>query len=85
MLERANVRTQIIKMIKDHLGIDKELNDETTLDSDLEADSLDRVELVMAIEEDFNIHVTDDEMEGIRTIGELTNFVLTKASELQKV
>ena len=42
---------------------------------DLGADSLDVVELLMTIEDEFNIEIPDEEIENIRTIGELTEYI----------
>jgi acyl carrier protein len=47
---------------------------------DLEADSLDLVELVMALEESFDISVPEDELEGVDTVGQAVDLVLEKAS-----
>ena len=47
---------------------------------DLDADSLDLVELVMALEESFDISVDESELEGIQTVGQAFDLVLSKAS-----
>lgn len=48
---------------------------ETDLQGDLNADSLDVVDLVMTIEDEFRIEVPDEEIEHVRTVGELVNFI----------
>ena len=45
---------------------------------DLDADSLDLVELVMALEEEFGVEVPEDELEGIETVGQAYNLVIAK-------
>ena len=45
---------------------------------DLDADSLDIVELVMAIEEEFNLEISDEEVESIRTVGDVVRYLETK-------
>ena len=45
---------------------------------DLEADSLDLVELVMALEEEFGVEVPEDELEGIETVGQAYDLVVAK-------
>ncbi len=47
---------------------------------DLDADSLDLMELVMAIEEHFGIEVPEDEIEGVVTVGDAVDLVLAKAA-----
>jgi acyl carrier protein len=51
---------------------------EASFADDLDADSLDLVELVMALEEEFNVTVDEQELEGIATAGEAYNLVINK-------
>ena len=53
---------------------------EAKFGDDLDADSLDLVELVMALEESFDISVDESELEGIQTVGQAFEMVLSKAS-----
>ena len=53
---------------------DSLLND-TDLQDDLGADSLDVVDLLMSIEDEFDIEIPDEEIEHIRTVGELVNYI----------
>ncbi len=63
-------------IIGERLGVDgKSLVPEANLLDDLGADSLDVVELVMALEEEFGIEVPDEDVEGIRTIGDIVAYV----------
>ena len=48
---------------------------DTRLEEDLEADSLDLVELAMALEEELRVEIPDDDLEGIRTVGDAVEFV----------
>ena len=48
---------------------------ETRLEEDLEADSLDLVELAMALEEELSLEIPDEELEGIRTVGDAVEFI----------
>ncbi len=63
-------------ILADQLGIDPE---QVTMDAnfidDLNADSLDIVELVMAMEQEFGISIPDDEAERIKTVGDAVNFI----------
>ncbi len=69
-------QNRIIKMIADHLQIDE---DQVTLESafmdDLGADSLDTVELIMALEEEFDIEIPDSDAEKIRTVQDALNYL----------
>lgn len=59
--------------------MDINTNEEITMDTsfveDLEADSLDVVELIMAIEAEFNISVNDEDVENIKTVGDVVNYI----------
>ena len=52
-----------------------EITMNTSFSDDLEADSLDLVELIMAIEDEFNLSVEDEEVENIKTVGDVVNFI----------
>ena len=69
------------KCAVDVLSVD---DDKVTLEAsfgdDLDADSLDLVELVMALEEDFNVEVPEDEIEGVKTVGQAYNLIVGKLS-----
>ena len=69
------------KCAVDVLSVD---TDKVTLESsfgdDLDADSLDLVELVMALEEEFNVEVPEDEIEGVKTVGQAYNLIVGKLS-----
>lgn len=52
-----------------------EINLDTKIQSDLGADSLDVVDLVMSIEDEFEIEVPDEDIEGIKTVGQLVEYI----------
>ena len=63
-------------LFAEQLGVDKEkITPETSFVNDLGADSLDTVELVMELEEEFDINIPDDEAEKIQTVGEAIEFI----------
>ena len=67
---------RIFAIVGEQLGVEKEtLVPEANLLDDLGADSLDVVELVMAIEEEFGIEVPDADAENIRTLGDITSYI----------
>ncbi len=71
---------KVTSIVGDQLGVDRAaLVPEANLLDDLGADSLDVVELVMALEEEFSIEVPDDDVENIRTIQDIVTYVAGKA------
>ncbi|MHB8917902.1 MAG: acyl carrier protein [Desulfocucumaceae bacterium] len=63
-------------LISEQLGIDEaDITMESSFIEDLGADSLDIVELVMALEEEFDIVIPDEDAEKIRTVGEAVNYI----------
>ena len=69
-------QNQIIKMIADQLQIDEEqVKPDASFMDDLGADSLDTVELIMALEEEFDIEIPDSEAEKIRTVQQALDYL----------
>ena len=68
---------KIKDIIVEQLNIDDGafINLDTNLQEDLDADSLDAVEIIMNIEEEFDIKVDDDELENIKTIGDIVKYI----------
>lgn len=67
---------KIKKMIMELFFVEEdEVTLETTFVKDLEADSLDIVDLVMAIEDEFSIEVSDEEVKNIVTVGDLVDYI----------
>ena len=72
----ASVPERVIEIVADQLGVDKEkITRETSFVNDLGADSLDTVELVMELEEEFDINIPDDAAEKIQTVGQAIEFI----------
>jgi len=66
-------------MLADQLGIDeKEISMESTLE-ELDADSLDIVEMVMAIEQEWDIEIPDEAAEELKTVGDAVNYIVRHA------
>ena len=67
---------KIKEIIMEQLQVDKsEITMETNLMKDLSADSLDAVEIIMAIEDEYGIEIPDEEAESIQTVQDLVRFV----------
>ena len=72
---------KIKAIIVDKLSVDAdEVTMETTFD-DLGADSLDIVEIVMAIEEEFDVEISDDEAEQAKSVGDVVTYIQTTTGE----
>lgn len=77
-----NVFEKVKELIVDRLGVEpKIVTEEASFLDDLGADSLDVVELIMAIEEEFNIEVPDEDAETITTVGEAVEYIKKKIEE----
>ncbi len=76
-----NVSSKIKKMVADHLGVEEtKVTEDASFIDDLGADSLDTVELVMALEEEFGSEISDSEAEKILTVGDAIKFIENKAA-----
>jgi acyl carrier protein len=75
------VSDSVFKVVAEQLGWSKsELTLDKSLVGDLGADSLDQIELVMAIEEEFEIDIPDDDAEKIETVGQIVDYVKLRKS-----
>jgi acyl carrier protein len=74
----TNIEAKVKSIIADQLGVSEdEIKPESSFIEDLGADSLDIVELVMAMEEEFEIEIPDEEAENIKSVGDATNYINT--------
>ncbi|MFO0898174.1 MAG: acyl carrier protein [Pirellulales bacterium] len=72
----ASVKDRVIDIVSEQLGVDREkVSPETSFVNDLGADSLDTVELVMELEEEFDINIPDDAAEKIQTVGQAIEYI----------
>ncbi|WP_349410465.1 acyl carrier protein [Pseudalkalibacillus sp. SCS-8] len=72
----ADVQERITKIIVDRLGVDEEeVKLESFFKEDLGADSLDVVELVMELEDEFDMEISDEDAEKIATVGDVVNYI----------
>jgi len=75
----ADVLERVTKIIVDRLGVEEsQVTMEATFKEDLGADSLDVVELVMELEDEFDMEISDDDAEKIATVGEAVNYIKAK-------
>jgi acyl carrier protein len=81
-------RDEVLERIRDHLSTELEVEPgriaaDTRFKEDLEADSLDLVELVVELEDSYGIRIPDDQAARILTVGQAADFVAAHAAELQ--
>jgi len=70
------IKDKVIKIVSDQMGVDKsEITMETSFVNDLNADSLDTVELVMEFEDEFELSIPDEEAEKIQTVGAAVEYI----------
>lgn len=73
--------SRVRAIIVEQLGVDEdEVTMEASFRDDLEADSLDLVELIMAFEEEFGGEISDDEAQNLTTVGDVVNFLDSQAA-----
>lgn len=76
----ATVEERVKKIIAEQLGVEEnEVTPEASFVEDLGADSLDTVELVMALEEEFSIEIPDEDAEKILTVGKALDYIKEKS------
>lgn len=71
----SNVEERVKKIVAEQLGVKEDIANDASFVDDLGADSLDTVELVMALEEEFECEIPDDEAEKITTVQQAIDYV----------
>lgn len=81
MTNLATVTERVTKVIVDRLGVDEaEVKTAASFRDDLGADSLDVVELVMELEDEFDMEISDDDAEKIATVGDAVSYIESKVN-----
>jgi acyl carrier protein len=76
MPDTQNIRERLKKIIVDQLGVDEsEVVSSASFVEDLNADSLDLVELIMSLEEEFKVQISDEDAEKITTVQEAEDYI----------
>jgi len=78
------VPESIKSIISEQLGVKKEeITEEASFIDDLGADSLDTVELVMALEEEYSLEIPDEDAEKMKTVGDVVKYIQEKTGKIE--
>jgi acyl carrier protein len=79
-LDMSDIEAKVKKIIEDKLSVNADqITNEARFAEDLKADSLDTVELVMALEDEFSLDIPDEEAEKIKTVQNAIDYITSKA------
>lgn len=80
--DQGTINERLKRIISEQLGVDEsQVTPEASFEEDLNADSLDLVELIMSLEEEFGVEISEEEAEKIRTVGDAEEFIREHAQE----
>ena len=75
-LTKDEIRAKIKKIVVENLGVSEDqVTDDAQFSQDLGADSLDQVELVMSLEEEFGAEIRDEDSDSLNTVGDAINYI----------
>ena len=78
-MDRTEIETRVRKVLAEQLAVDEtQVTPDARFAEDLNADSLDLVEAVLALEEEWNIEIPEEEMEPVKTVGQAVALVASK-------
>jgi len=79
MVDKEEIQTRVQKVLAEQLAVDEaQVVPDARFAEDLNADSLDLVEAVLALEEEWNIEIPENEMESVKTVGQAVDLVSSK-------
>ena len=77
-----NIEARVKKIVAEQLGVaEADIKNDSSFVEDLGADSLDNVELVMALEEEFGVEIPDEDAEKLSTVGDALRYIEEKAGK----
>jgi acyl carrier protein len=78
-MDMAELQGKVCAILADNLSVaEDKVTPDSRFQEDLDADSLDLVEAVLALEEEFGVTIPEEEMEGVKTVGQAIQLVATK-------
>ena len=78
-MDKGEIEARVRKVLSEQLAIDEgQVTPDARFAEDLNADSLDLVEAVLALEEEWNIEIPEEEMDGVKTVGQAVQLVASK-------
>ncbi|MGH2446988.1 MAG: acyl carrier protein [Chloroflexota bacterium] len=81
-MNQDSVEERVRHIISEQLGVDEgQVTPAASFEEDLNADSLDLVELIMSLEEEFNIEISEEEAEKIQTVGDAIEYIKEHAGD----
>ena len=81
-LTEEEIKEKVVKIVSEQMGVEQsEITMDTSFVNDLNADSLDTVELVMELEDEFELSIPDEEAEKIGTVGTAVDFIAKAQKE----
>ncbi len=76
-MDRKEIFEKVVEIVSEQMGVDaSEISEDTSFINDLNADSLDTVELVMEFEDAFDMSIPDEEAEKIQTVGAAVDYIV---------
>ena len=79
-MAKEEIFDKLKELVVDQLGVEEdEVTMEASMQDDLGADSLDLVDLVMSVEAEFGVKVADEDLENIKTVGDIVNYIEDRA------
>ena len=79
-MAKEEIFDKLKELVVDQLGVEEdEVTMQASMQDDLGADSLDLVDLVMSVEEEFGVKVADEDLENIKTVGDIVNYIEDRA------
>lgn len=81
----ATLQQRVYRIVQEQFGVrQEEVTPEKNFEDDLGADSIDMVEFVMGLEDEFEIEISDEEAEGIETVQQLLDYLRAKFPDLDQ-
>ena len=77
-MDVAEIQAKVVSIVAEHLGVEeRDIKPDSSFTEDLGADSLDLVEVVMSLEEQFDLEIADEQSEKIKTLQDAVDYIST--------